>query len=163
MPNMREDKEEKHNLKHDLAMALLPTLTVLIVLGVLEAFSRQRLLFASLASSAFLIYLAPAGKANAGRTLVGAQLGALVVEVGAREVLGAGYPAAALAMIAVIVRKPSASRQSSKSTSTSAHPQDLNPGASGTIRAPRAGHELRAQGRLELRRQSQPGARSPGK
>lgn len=91
-----------HNFKHELSLALLPTVTVLIVLAVLETFSRQRLLFASLASSAFLIYLAPEHKANAGRTLVGSQVAALILGVGAREVLGAGYWAAASAMIIVI-------------------------------------------------------------
>ena len=102
-PRRGPEEKLKRSLKHDVALALLPTLTVLIVLGVLEAFSRQRLLFASLASSAFLIYLAPGHKANEGRTLAGSQIGALAVGVGAREVLGPGYPAAALAMIAVIV------------------------------------------------------------
>jgi hypothetical protein len=53
--------------------ALLPTLTVLAVLGLVEALSRQLLLFASLASSAFLIYLAPRHKANSLRTLCLAQ------------------------------------------------------------------------------------------
>lgn len=98
--------QRKRGLKqlgHDLAMALLPTLTVLIVLAVLEVFSRQRLLFASLASSAFLIYLAPQHKSNALRTLVGSQLGAVLAGVAARQVLGAGYWAAACAMIVVIV------------------------------------------------------------
>lgn len=94
---------KRHSLKHDLAMALLPTLTVLIVLAVLEVFSRQRLLFASLASSAFLIYLAPQHKSNTLRTLIGSQLGAVLVGVAARQVLGPGYWAAAGAMIVVIV------------------------------------------------------------
>jgi hypothetical protein len=46
-------------LKGVFALALLPTLMVLSVLGLVETLSRQRLLFASLASSAFLIYLDP--------------------------------------------------------------------------------------------------------
>lgn len=45
-------------IKGELRSALLPTVTVLAVLGLVETFSDQRLLFASLASSAFLIYLA---------------------------------------------------------------------------------------------------------
>jgi CBS-domain-containing membrane protein len=99
---MLNTRKDKPSLQHDLAMALLPTLTVLLVLAVLEAFSRQRLLFASLASSAFLIYLAPQHKANEMRTLVGSQMGAVLVGVAARELLGAGYWAAAGSMIVVI-------------------------------------------------------------
>ena len=46
-------------LKGELALATAPTVTVLVVLALVEVLSRQRLLFASLASSAFLIYLDP--------------------------------------------------------------------------------------------------------
>jgi hypothetical protein len=47
----------KHlTLRDELILALLPTLVVLGVLAFVEVLSRQRLLFASLASSAFLIY-----------------------------------------------------------------------------------------------------------
>ncbi|WP_380283062.1 hypothetical protein [Hymenobacter rubripertinctus] len=49
---------------------LLPTLTVLVMLWLLELLSNQRRLFASLASSAFLIYLDPAHYTNSTRTLV---------------------------------------------------------------------------------------------
>ncbi len=42
------------NLRGEFALALLPTATVLAVLALVEALSRQRLLFASLAASAFL-------------------------------------------------------------------------------------------------------------
>ena len=61
----------------ELALALLPTLTILLVLAFVEAFSRQRLLFASLASSAFLIYLEPRHRTNSVRTLALAQGAAL--------------------------------------------------------------------------------------
>lgn len=43
-------------------LAALPALTVLLGLAFLEIFSRQRLLFASLASSAFIIYSRPAAR-----------------------------------------------------------------------------------------------------
>lgn len=43
-------------LKGELLLALAPTITVLIVFALVEVLSNQRLLFASLASSAFLIY-----------------------------------------------------------------------------------------------------------
>src|SRR6476659_1016402 len=45
------------NLKGELLLALAPTVTVLGVLGLVEVLSQQRLLFASLSASAFLIYL----------------------------------------------------------------------------------------------------------
>lgn len=41
-------------LKAELLLAIAPTATVLIVFGLVEVLSNQRLLFASLASSAFL-------------------------------------------------------------------------------------------------------------
>jgi len=89
-------------LRRDLALALLPTLTVLIVLAGLELLVKQRLLFASLASSAFAIYLAPHHKSNRVRTLFGAQFGAALAGFGAQKLLGPGYSAAAGAMLLVI-------------------------------------------------------------
>ena len=61
-------------LKGELILALLPTLVVLSVFALVEAFTRQRLLFASLASSAFLIYLDPQHGTNSMRTLVLSQM-----------------------------------------------------------------------------------------
>lgn len=62
------------SLKGEFALALLPTLTVLAVFGLIEILSNQRLLFASLASSAFLIYLDPQHGTNRIKTLTIAQL-----------------------------------------------------------------------------------------
>lgn len=45
--------------KGELVLATAPTLAVLAGLAMIEAVTRQRLLFASLAASAFLIYLVP--------------------------------------------------------------------------------------------------------
>ena len=58
------------SLRDEFLLALLPTLTILTVLGLVEALSRQRLLFASLASSAFLVYLDPQHGTNTVGTLV---------------------------------------------------------------------------------------------
>lgn len=55
---------EHQTLKDELILALLPTLVVLGVLAFVEVLSRQGLLFASLASSAFLIYLDPQHNTN---------------------------------------------------------------------------------------------------
>lgn len=89
-------------LLQELALALLPTLVVLVVLFVIERFGHQRLLFASLASSAFLIYLDPTHGTNRIGTLFWAQsLGALMGVLGL-VLFGSGYLGAALAMVAVI-------------------------------------------------------------
>ncbi len=45
--------------QREVLLALLPTLTVLGLLWLLKLLSNQQLLFASLASSCFLIYLDP--------------------------------------------------------------------------------------------------------
>jgi CBS-domain-containing membrane protein len=83
-------------------LALLPTLTVLAVLGLVEAVSRQRLLFASLASSAFLIYLDPRHGTNQVRTLAVAQGGAALLGWATFALLGPGYLAAGAAVVATI-------------------------------------------------------------
>ena len=90
-------------LRGELALALLPTLTVLAMLALLDRFGGQRLLFASLASSAFLVYLDPRHAANRVSTLVVAQGAAALLGTVAIVGLGPGYPAAALAMVLTIV------------------------------------------------------------
>lgn len=89
-------------LQGELLLALLPTATVLLVLALVEAFSRQRLLFASLASSAFLIYLDPQHHANSVRTLIMSQILAAGLGFSFYKLLGPGYLSAALAMVLVI-------------------------------------------------------------
>lgn len=91
------------SLRQELALALLPTVTVLLMLGGVEIFSRQRLLFASLASSAFLIYVDPEHPTNSVRTLVLAQGCAVLLGFGADWLFGAGYLAAGAAMVATII------------------------------------------------------------
>lgn len=87
----------------ELMLAVAPTLTVLAMLFLLEKFSRQQVLFASLASSAFLIYLDPGHGANRTRTLVISQSAAALLGFGFYALLGAGYGAAALALLGTIV------------------------------------------------------------
>ena len=91
------------DLKGELLLALLPTLTVLAVLGLVEVLTRQRLLFASLASSAFLIYLDPNHGTNTIRALVSSHLIAATAGLGTYQILGHGYPAAASAMVLTIL------------------------------------------------------------
>ena len=61
-------------IRGELALATAPTIIILGVLALVEALSRQRLLFASLASSAFLIYLDPQHGTNTVRTLILSQM-----------------------------------------------------------------------------------------
>ena len=90
------------DLKGELLLALFPTLTVLAVLGIVEMLTRQRLLFASLASSAFLIYLDPQHGTNSIRTLILSQMLAATVGWSGYAILGSGYYSAGAAMVVTI-------------------------------------------------------------
>ncbi len=90
-------------LRGEFLLAALPTATVLLVLAFVEVLARQRLLFASLASSAFLIYLDPGHPSNSVRTVLLAQGGAAVFGWALVALLGPGYAAGATAMVATIV------------------------------------------------------------
>lgn len=91
------------HLGGELMLAALPTATVLLVLLLVEVLSEQRLLFASLASSAFLIYLDPEHGMNSVRSLILAQMGAALLGVMTFVLLGPGYDAAAGAMVLTIL------------------------------------------------------------
>jgi CBS-domain-containing membrane protein len=91
------------HLGGELMLAALPTATVLLVLLLVEVLSEQRLLFASLASSAFLIYLDPQHGMNSVRSLVIAQMGGALLGVSTFFLMGPGYDAAALAMVLTIL------------------------------------------------------------
>ncbi len=103
IPGANRSLRRRLSLKQELTLALLPTLTVLAVLAMLEAYSEQRLLFASLASSAFLIYLDPQHGTNSVRTLIIAQILAALIGFSSLWLLGAGYTAAGSAMLVTIV------------------------------------------------------------
>lgn len=90
-------------LRAELVLALLPTAMVLAVLAFVEALSHQRLLFASLASSAFLIYLDPQHGTNSVRTLAVSHLVAALLGWGLFMALGPGYLSAGGAMVATIL------------------------------------------------------------
>ena len=90
-------------LRAELGLSLLPTAMVLTVLAFVEALSHQRLLFASLASSAFLIYLDPQHGTNSIRTLAVSHLVAALLGWGLFMALGPGYLSAGSAMVATIV------------------------------------------------------------
>lgn len=90
------------NLKTQIMLALMPAAVVIGVLMLLEAFSKQQLIFSSLASSAFLIYLDPKHPTNSVRTLVIAQMSAAVIGYLIYLLIGPGYGPAALSMIIVV-------------------------------------------------------------
>lgn len=90
-------------IRGELLLALVPTVVVLAVLAVVEAIGRQRVLFASLVASAFLIYLDPLHSVNRTRTLIVSQAIAACVGFVTDRLLGNGYAAAATAMVVTIV------------------------------------------------------------
>lgn len=90
-------------LKGELVLAAVPTVVVLAMLALVEVLSRQRLLFASLASSAFLIYLDPQHGTNRIRTLVGAQMLAASIGLVSYLMFGSGYVSAGVAMVLTIL------------------------------------------------------------
>lgn len=79
-------------MRAEFALALLPTLVVLTVFSLVELLSHQRLLFASLASSAFLIYLDPQHGTNRVRTLVLSQMLAAALGFAAFALIGPAHP-----------------------------------------------------------------------
>lgn len=87
----------------EIVLVLMPTLTVIAMLVLLETFSEQRLLFASLASSAFLIYLDPLHATNTVKTLSLSHLLAATFGLMAFLAFGHGYLAGGVAMVATIV------------------------------------------------------------
>lgn len=89
----------RYNIKTEVLLATMPALVVIAVLFLLETFSRQQLLFASLASSAFLIYLDPKHPTNSIRTLIIAQVSAALIGFLVFVLVGKGYGPAALSMI----------------------------------------------------------------
>jgi CBS-domain-containing membrane protein len=95
-------RKQRIGLKGELLLAAMPTLTVLLVLALVEALSSQRLLFASLASSAFLIYLDPEHAVNSVRTLLLAQIGSAMIGLVSFEALGPGYLSGGTAMVLAI-------------------------------------------------------------
>ena len=100
---MPQPKRHRLTIRGELLLALLPTLTILGVLGLLEIFSQQRLLFGSLASSAFLIYLDPHHGMNTVKVLTASHGLAASSGLATFLLLGHGYPAAATALVTTIL------------------------------------------------------------
>lgn len=94
---------QRLGLRGELMLAAAPTAVVLGVLALVEVLSQQRLLFASLASSAFLIYLDPQHGTNAIRTLILSHLMAACIGLVTYLTFGSGYVSGGTAMVLTIV------------------------------------------------------------
>ena len=92
----------RYDITTDILLALIPSVVMIGVLILLNLFGTQEVLFSSLASSAFLIYLDPEHSTNSARTLTISQLSAALIGYGIYIALGAGYTSAAVAMILTI-------------------------------------------------------------
>jgi CBS-domain-containing membrane protein len=86
------------SIRDKLLLALLPTATVLPMIGLIEAFGRHHLLCASLASSAFLIYWDPRNEMNSVHAVIVSQVTAAGVGWSMWLLLGGGFAAAACAI-----------------------------------------------------------------
>ncbi len=103
IPGAFRSLRRRMGLRAEIVMVLLPTLTVLVVLALIDRLAEQRLLFASLSSSAFLIYLDPEHPMNSIRTLLLAQMGGALIGWGTFVFLGSGVVSGGTAMVATIV------------------------------------------------------------
>lgn len=82
-----------------LALAIPPTVTSLLVLFAIEELTRQRILYGSLVASAFLIYRDPRHPMNGLRPMALGHLAACAIGVGAGVAIGAGYLAGGVAVV----------------------------------------------------------------
>lgn len=99
----RHSIRNKLGLKGEFFLAAAPTATILLVLAFVEVLSRQRLLFASLASSAFLIYLEPQHGTNTVRTLIISQSMAAILGWVVYSIFDSGFLSGGIAMILTIL------------------------------------------------------------
>lgn len=90
-------------LRSELVLAIPPTVVTLLTLFLVEALRHERVLFASLASSAFLVYRDPLHRMNSVRVMGVAHVVGTILGIGAALLLGAGYVAGAVAMILTIL------------------------------------------------------------
>lgn len=99
-------RKQRYNVKTEFLLALFPTVIVISILYFVKTFTREPVLFSSLAASSFLIYLDPTHQANSIRSLIISQITAAIAGYGAYVLFGAGYSAAVCAMaitVAVMV------------------------------------------------------------
>jgi CBS-domain-containing membrane protein len=93
----------RYDLQTDILLAVMPAVVMIAVLMLLDTFGKQEILFSSLASSAFLIYLEPKHPTNKVRTLLISQLTASVIGYLVYISIGSGYTSAGISMILSIM------------------------------------------------------------
>jgi CBS-domain-containing membrane protein len=86
----------------ELILALAPTATVLLMLGLVKALGHERLLCVSLASSAFLVYRDPEHETNAIRALLVSQITAAGIGLMTWSQFGPGFMSAGISMASTI-------------------------------------------------------------
>ena len=91
------------SVRQQFDLAIMPTAVVLLMVGWVHALSDQRLIFTSLASSAFLVYLDPEHPTNRVRTFLIAQGSATLLGFGSVSLLGSGFLAAGVATVLTIL------------------------------------------------------------
>jgi CBS-domain-containing membrane protein len=93
----------RYDLKTEAKLALMPTITIGVILLLMSRYANGQLFFTSLASSAFLVYLDPKHPFNSLATLFIAQIAAALIGIGGMQLIGPGYAAALLAMAGIII------------------------------------------------------------
>jgi CBS-domain-containing membrane protein len=101
--DIEQQRQRRGGLRGELLLAIPPTVVVLLAVLLLETLRNERILFASLAASAFLIYRDPVHPMNGVRVMVAAHSVAVVTGVACGTLLGPGYGAAALALIVTLL------------------------------------------------------------
>jgi CBS-domain-containing membrane protein len=91
------------SVRQQFGLAIMPTVVVLLMVGCLQALRNQPLIFTSLASSAFLVYLDPEHPTNRVRTFLIAQGSAALLGFGSVSLLGTGFLAPGVALVLTIV------------------------------------------------------------
>ncbi len=115
MTSRSHGRRRRRTIRNDLILAALPALTIVGALAFFDALVKQRLLFSSLAASAFLVWVEPRHPMNAVRTVLLSQLVAALDGALAFTLFGNGLAASgaatamtAMAMIALDAVHPPA-------------------------------------------------------
>jgi CBS-domain-containing membrane protein len=91
------------SVRQQFGLTIMPTVVVLLMFGCVQALRNQPLIFTSLGSSAFLVYLDPEHPTNRVRTFLLAQGSAALLGFGSVSLLGTGFLAAGVTMVLTVV------------------------------------------------------------
>jgi hypothetical protein len=90
--DIEQQRQRRGWLRGELLLAIPPTVVMLLAVVLLETLRHERILFASLAASAYLIYRDPVHPMNGVRVMVGAHSVAVVTGVSCGAGLRGGHP-----------------------------------------------------------------------